>query len=659
MAPSSRKARPKSDAAEPAPGRPWLTGLLALACAVGFATQMAAQRSAERELATQLDSAAEFLLERPYLDASELLEQHVGAERLADARGQFERSRLRRAAPPIPPGVKRRHQEELERRVERARGLLAEVPARRWGLAPDAPSSEAWVGHPFVHLGWLHLLGVLALLALLGVALEAALGTVVVAFVAIVSAAGAGVAFVQMSGAADPYVGMTGLLAGLWGAFLVRRAGAGEGHAGPALVAGLALLVLPAAVGLELAVARPEGLQPPSPGVWVASNWALLGGFAGGVLASLALRVLGVEGVLAPAARAPRRSRPLERAQALLARGRSQQAYEALVAILRRDPEAHDAAIALWGVAVQLGRTEAAAPALLRAIRDEVERGRLDSAVSHWLDLVACELDTRAEPGQLLRMATLLRDAGEPQASLRALRAALDRAAGAAVVSRIAREAALLDPRTAEEAAWRALGSLELDLEERQSLETLLGELQPRLAARLAPTEERPRPRRPAPAARAAAAPGSGGIEFEERARPLECAVGVPVGFDSDGIHVEVESGRKKRVRFDRIEAVAVASVEGLAAQPVILVDLVLNWMSLTAEPLRLIRLRCDRFDPRRLVAGKAEPLDAVRALVKRLLQRSDATPLPDLQSASGMPFAAFESLAAYQRGVLMVETEE
>jgi membrane associated rhomboid family serine protease len=649
MAPSSRKSRPQGDAAEAAPGRPWLTGLLALACVVGFATQMSAQRSAERDLASQLDSAGEFLLERPYLSAPALLEQHLGAERLADARGQFERSRLRRAAPPIPDGVRRRHQGELDRRVEQARSLLAEVPARRWGLAAGRPTPEALVGHPFVHLGWLHLLAVLVPLGLLGVPLEAALGTVAVAFVAIVSAAGAGVAFVHMNGGEGAYLGMTGLLAGLWGAWLVRERG-GAARGGPALVTGLALLVLPAAVGLELAVNRPEGLQPPSPGTWVASNWALLGGLAGGVLASLALRVLGV-----PGARGPRRNRALERARALAGK-RPQQAYEALVAILRRDPEAHEAAIALWGVAVQLGRTEAAAPALLRAIRDEVERGRLDSAVSHWLDLVACDLDTRAEPGQLLRMATLLRDAGEPQASLRALRAALDRAAGAAVASRIAREAALLDPRTAEEAAWRALGSLELDLEERQSLETLLGELQPRLAARLAPRE--PRPRRPAPAARAAAASGSAAIEFDERARPLECAVGVPVGFDSDGVHVELENGSKKRVRFDRIEAVAVASVEGLTAQPVILVDLVLNWMSLTAEPLRLIRLRCDRFDPRRLVAAKVDPLDAVRALVKRLLQRSDATPLPDLQSASGMPFAAFESLAAYQRSVLMVETE-
>lgn len=665
MAPSSRKSA-LSRAGNGAPSAlPWLTALLALACAVGFGTQMVAERSSERAVQGQLADAAQFLLERPYLLAPEMLEEHIGAEHLQDARSDFERRLERRGAPPIPPGVKRRHQEELDKRMDQARSLLRDVPAQRWGLVPGGLTAEAMAGHPFVHLGWLHVLGTLGLLFVLGVALEASLGTVVVAFIAIVSATGAGLGFVYGNTAEAPYLGMTGLLAGLLGAFLVRPAGAREGaSSGLGIAVGAFVLLLPAAIGLELAVARPGGLEAPTPGVWNASNWALVGGFAGGLLAALAVRVLGVEAALSPSAASGRRNKPLERALAQARAGDAQKAYKALVEILRRDPDEHDAAVALWELAVKLGRTEAAAPALLRAIRSEVERGELDAAVAHWMELVSCELDTRADPGQLIRMATLLRSGGEPQAAVRALRTALDRAAGSAVASRIAREASLLDPKTAELAAWRALGSLELDLPERQSLETLLAELQPRLASQLAPTRERPHHRPEAPAAaaadRAAApTPSEGAIDFEEKVRPMECAVGVPVGFDREGLQVEVESGRKRRVRFDRIEAVSVVSVDGLASQPVILVDLILNWMSLTAEPLRLIRLRTDRFDPRRLVPTKEDPLEALRTLVKRLLQKTNATPLPDLQSASGMPFAGFGSLAAYQRDVLMVETPE
>ena len=660
MAPVSRKREDQATG----PGKPWLTLLLALGCALGFGSQLVAERSSERALHVQLEAAAEYLLERPYLRAPKLLEEHIGAQRLETARHDYELGVRRRAGVEVPAGVVRRNQEELKQRMAHAQTLVSDVPAQRFGLSSDGSPPEALVGHVFVHLGWLHLLPALGLLALLGVALEASLGSLLVGCIAILSAVGAGVAFVQFSSGGLPYVGLTGVLAGLWGAFLVRLAGVrSESHPGLAFVAGGIVLLLPALIGLELAVAGPEGLEPPNPGVWNASTWALLGGFGAGLLAALALRVLGVEGALSPATQGQKRNRPLERALAHFQKGRSQQAYQELVDILRREPDDVEAALALWKVALPLGRTEAAAPALLRAIRCEVERGELDSAATHWLDLVDCDLDGLADPGQLLRMASLLRDAGEDRAALRALRSALDRAAGAAVASRIAREASLLDPRTAEEAAWRALGSLDLDLAERQSLETLLGELQPKLAAWMKRDEPQPGPRpepRRQPDASAAAvseAPPRE-IEFEAKARPLEATVAVPVGLDSAGIVLAVE-GRKKRLPFDRVKAVAVASVDGLSDRPVIVVDLVLNWMSLTAEPLRLIRLRSDGFDPRSLVSGKSDPLDALRSLSRTLLHHSDAAPLPDLQSVSGMPFAAFPSLADYQRDVLLVETTE
>ena len=88
------------------------------------------------------------------------------------------------------------------------------------------------------------------------------------------------------------------------------------------------------------------------------------------------------------------------------------------------------------------------------------------------------------------------------------------------------------------------------------------------------------------------------------------------------------------------------------------ILDLVLNGISLEAELLKVIRLRGDRFDPRRLAPDCAEPLDALRAIVGRILDEADAVPLPDLQSVRGMPFAAFPSLGAYHRHVLMVEEE-
>ena len=111
-------------------------------------------------------------------------------------------------------------------------------------------------------------------------------------------------------------------------------------------------------------------------------------------------------------------------------------------------------------------------------------------------------------------------------------------------------------------------------------------------------------------------------------------------------------------MRYDRIAAISVVAVSNLGPKPVILVDLILNWMSLSDEPLRIIRLRGDRFDPRRLVPEQAAPVDALRAIIERLLRASNATPLPDIQSAKGLPFAGFDDLASYHRDVLMVDAE-
>ena len=98
------------------------------------------------------------------------------------------------------------------------------------------------------------------------------------------------------------------------------------------------------------------------------------------------------------------------------------------------------------------------------------------------------------------------------------------------------------------------------------------------------------------------------------------------------------------------------AAVHGIGPKPVILVDLVLNWMTPKSETLRVIRLRGDQFDPRRVLAGQGSAADSLRVLVKTVLERSNAIPLPDREGALGRPFASFEELAIYQRAVLLVE---
>jgi hypothetical protein len=448
--------------------------------------------------------------------------------------------------------------------------------------------------------------------------------------------------------------------------------------------------------------------------------------FVFGALAALVIRVAQLDQIFGRRSAAGAESGTRDRAQierALEHRvaGRLDQSFTLLTNRLRQDPNDRDAALALWDVASDLGRPAAAAPALLGVIRDEVKRGDSEQAVQHWLELAQAGLERDAEPALAIRMAALLQAADQRQAAASALQHALARSEGSgpALATRVARAASAIDPETAAEAAWRALGSVELTLEERQSLESLLADVLPRGAQVAAARERHAPPRRDpvsepaaprkgtaprdpgvavtnpeselldfvsdedaeeAPARReltldpaledagepeleaepAAAAPVRArkpeAIEIETASRSLEAIFAVPTEFDAEGVFITASNGAKKRVRYDRIKAISVVAVSNLGPKPVILVDLILNWMSLSDEPLRIIRLRGDRFDPRKLAPDAGAPVDALRAIIERLLRESGAAPLPDLQSAKGLPFSGFDDLATYHRDVLMVD---
>jgi hypothetical protein len=141
---------------------------------------------------------------------------------------------------------------------------------------------------------------------------------------------------------------------------------------------------------------------------------------------------------------------------------------------------------------------------------------------------------------------------------------------------------------------------------------------------------------------------------FAPAARPLRVMEAVPLRLRDDAISLDVDGRGKTRLRFERVQAVSTGAVRGIGAKPVLLVDLALNWDDAAGRPLQVVRLRSDRFDPRRLVAGEAKPTEALRRLVETLVDAAGAAPLPDRETACGRPrFAVHESLDAYERDVL------
>jgi hypothetical protein len=104
---------------------------------------------------------------------------------------------------------------------------------------------------------------------------------------------------------------------------------------------------------------------------------------------------------------------------------------------------------------------------------------------------------------------------------------------------------------------------------------------------------------------------------------------------------------------------VSLAAVQGLGPKPVVLIDLLLAGPQPGAEPLPLVRLRSDQYDPRKLISSAAGPLEALLALAEELLKRTRAAALPDAESARGRPLRRFDSLEAYSREVLRADSGE
>ncbi len=696
-----RVMAPSREATEALHHTAWVTYGLTFLCLLGFAYAKLSRIEADTVIDAGLESAEQYFTQHPYLQLPSILELRIPREQSDAMAEKYEANRRRRHSIRVPAGIRAREQAEIDRMLEASVAQLQSLPERRWGVRADERAPWSFATHVFFHSTGIHLLIGLFLVVFIGYFLEGLWGSAVQLGVVSAATLGAAGLFVsQNASLSDPYIGTLGLAAGFSGAFAIRFGGRRRDV--PyyfVLVSSIALLALPAWFGFDWSILRGPFSDVDGVGHGNPTFWALLGGFVAGGLVSFGLTLFGIgigSGVERDEADAEFGSNQTdphyERALQEHALGNVDEAFNILVSVLRRDPENIDACIALWSVAHDLGRPGAASKSILRVIRDQIQRHDMGGAVRYWLELVECGLAADAESSLSIRMAPLLRSEGHEETAVQALRNALAGADGAnlmTIATRVAHEAADLEPGLARDAIWKALGSHELGLEDRQDMESLLSVIQPLLdpddhpepapspldaqddslepeaavsaADLLSPSEAEAElgqtDRQPAAIEFTDTQPRA--IEFDDSSRGLESIVAIPTEFDAEGLMIEVEDGKKKRIRFDRIEAVSLAAIDGLGDRPVIVIDLILNWMSLRDESLRVIRLRGDCFDPRRMMEGDTDPLQAMRAFIVQLVEKTDATPLPDLQSVRGMPFASFSNLLSYHRDILMVELDD
>jgi len=125
--------------------------------------------------------------------------------------------------------------------------------------------------------------------------------------------------------------------------------------------------------------------------------------------------------------------------------------------------------------------------------------------------------------------------------------------------------------------------------------------------------------------------------------------------LDEDGVSIAVAGGRTARVTYEMIEAIAIAELPGDDRDGVLVIDLLLNWNANDDGPLRAIRLLAEGFETNALSASTEEASMELRDAVAEILDKSQASPLPDPDSVLGLSVQRFESVEAYERNILQV----
>jgi membrane associated rhomboid family serine protease len=595
-------------------------------------------------------------------------------------------------------------QSQLDALVSRAFDRLDGHPYRALGLVPGHRPVLAFATHPFVHGGWIHALLSCLLLLAAGPLLEAVWGRRLFGAACVVACLLGALAFRLVHADLDrALLGGGALVSALAAAVVVRFWNEDVDLAG--WLAPLA--------ARELRV--PSWSLAPAAGVYqLALLWAAHGdlpgglGNAHGLTASVvaaaagagiatAYRRWGLEARLGvrPATLARRAAGgrfDLERVKRVHGRGDVETAFTLLQAETQRSARNRDVVLAFWEIAVEIERADAAAPAMLRLIREELRRGALDAAVSHWRRLGERAPAALLDPPSLMKLFPLIRSKLGDDSAVLALHQAADpsnRGFTAEIGAQIARAAVELEPAVAVKAATRVLAAPNVADPLASELRALVARLRPASdddglpppppvpSVRFEDTDEHDRSAfgavddlsaEAAPAPRPApSAPGTAPAPAEPAAAPVTAeaarfpgariAHAVPLALGEDELSIYVSGRGESRLAYGRINAVSLAAVRGLGAKPVVLVDLLLAGPEPGADPLPLVRLRSDQYDPRKLVTSAAGPLEALLALVEELLKRTRAAALPDAEAGRGRPLRMFDSLEAYSTQVLRVQS--
>jgi membrane associated rhomboid family serine protease len=631
---------------------PWVSfGLMGVCVLVFLLTSLAGGTGAS-QADDHVTELFEYLSSHPYLELRPELERvlfrYIPEE---EFRTFLEASRALAGDPPSHPGQIQHEQAELDRiadRVLRALEGARDSPYRRFGVVPAELQPHTLLSYQFLHGGLLHLFGNLFFLFLAGPFIEDVWGRPLFAGFYLAAGAVSALMFsVRYPELDEPLIGASGAVAGVMGAFLLRYWKTRIRFLyyffpfRPGTFSAPAWLMLPLWFARELVFAQAWDVAAPGRGGGGVAHWAHVWGFGFGLAVAAAVAYWRIEERFihgAIEAKITVHSNPsVERALEARAKGELERSLQMLGAAVREDPDNLDAVLALWNAAVDSGRPEAGGRELQRAIEGALRHDDESWVVERWGELMAGWPGLEVDAAFAARIIEVLVRSGQGEtaaATLALARRTLGPGTRVGPLVRLARAATGVDGGAAASLARAALARPELPPELRSELtEIAAGADGPDVQSGVGSDR------------------GSAPEREEGVVHRLQVVAAVPQELDHEALVIAVD-GATRRLRLQKIEAIAVGGVARADRRPVVLVDLFLDPPWSDRRELRVVRLSSTDFDPRVLAPG-SQPQEAFRAFLSRLLDLSGAAPLPDPDGARGRPFRTYSSIEDYERNLL------
>jgi hypothetical protein len=314
-------------------------------------------------------------------------------------------------------------------------------------------------------------------------------------------------------------------------------------------------------------------------------------------------------------------------------------------------------------MAIERNMPEEAGSAMVQLIREELRRGAEDAAITHWGELIQHVSWMLPDRESLVRLIPAIQRAEGKERAVLALKQALseeNEPLTPALAVRLASLAAELSPGIAFETAKRALADLQLSESQREDLTALLAFLD---TERKRAEDDDEKPPDTVDVFYQQADRSDFGDVQDMNALSLSFPDGavteaLPRSLSAEGVEIEKPGDRRLTLPWSRLRALAVVGVHGMGPKPVVLLDLLVDGSG-TERPLSVVRFRSDRYDPRRLLSGASDPLDALRKVVAKILEHTRVQPLPHDAAARLDPVRMYGSLEEYQDAVLRQAGED